>query len=604
MPRKAVLLILSLALAAMLAASACSTAGPTTTQVTTTGPTGGPTTTTTAAPTPSDKPQYGGIITMLLSADVNVFDPVTMGQLIGPAVAWTTNEQWIQYDWSRGLAGTGQTDWMNPGQGLDDFWPYLAESVSYPEPGIMVLKVRQGVHYGLNPKSEASRLVNGREMTADDWVANMNEFLNHPMAFVKNNYPWMVDKIKVTKTGPWEVTFDISGDLADEMRAWHWLVHGGGYHFLFPPELWTKYGNLQNWKNNVGTGAWMLTDFVPGSTVTLEKNPRFWGEDPVGPGKGNQLPYADGVKMLILPDLSARLAAVRTGKADFISAITADDAKSLKQTNPQLQSAKYLPGPVNAIGMRADKPDLPYKDKRVRQALMMATDFNGLVQALGGEAEILVYPLNKTFKRAYMPLSELPTNVQELYTYHPDKAKDLLAAAGYPNGFKSTIICSSDPAVVDTLSAYKAMWAKVNVELDIQPKEFGVYAMRYFGHQNEDMLFGTEWGIFPVYLYFGSMSPGNFANMTNVNWPAGSEPTIQAAYDKVTALSFNDPAGADKVIRDLMPYVLENAWYIEQPQPYQYSFWWPWLKNYHGENNSAFLQYYWVDESLKTTIGK
>ena len=44
---------------------------------------------------------------MLLDNDVTNFEPVTSGQLIGPAVAWTTNEQWVQYDWSRGLAGSG-----------------------------------------------------------------------------------------------------------------------------------------------------------------------------------------------------------------------------------------------------------------------------------------------------------------------------------------------------------------------------------------------------------------------------------------------------------------------------------------------------------------
>ena len=531
------------------------------------------------------------------------FDPVTMGQLIGPAVAWTANEQWVQYDWSRGLAGTGQTDWMNPGQGLDDFRPYLAESVSYPEPGVIVLKVRQGVHYGLNPDSEASRLVNGREMTADDWVENMNMFLNFPNAFIKNSYPFMVSQIKLEKTGPWEVTFSMKGDLGDEMRAWHWLVHGGGYHFVFPPELWDKYQTLQDWRNNVGTGAFMLTDFVPGSQVTLKKNPNFWGTDPVGPGKGNQLPYIDQLKMLILPDLSTRLAALRTGKADLMSQITADDAKSLQQTTPQLDIAKYLPGPVNCIGMRQDKQDLPYKDKRVRQALMMATDFNGMADLLyGGEAEILVYPISKSFARAYMPMAELPDNVKELYSYNPDKAKQLLTEAGYPNGFKAQVICSTAGDAVDVLSVFQSMWSKVGVDLEIAQKEPAVYAGYYYGRGNQDMIFGIEWGIFPVYLYFGSMSEGNFANTSWVNDPAGSEPKIQAAYEQVTAVSFNDPAAGDKIIHDLMPYVLENAWYIEQPQPYQYTFWWPWLNNYHGENNASFYQYYWIDQTMKKSM--
>ena len=568
---------------------------------------GGGTTTpggTTGSPAGSEKPQYGGTINVLLNNDVTNFEPVTSGQLIGPAVAWTTNEQWVQYDWSRGLSGSAQTDWLNAGASLDDFMPYLTESVTYPKPGVMVFKVRQGVHYGLNPKSEASKLVNGREMTADDLVTNMNKFINHPNSFFFNNYAWLPSKIKVTKTGPWEVTFDVSAAIADEMRVWHWLVHGGGYHFVFPPEIWDKYGDLKDWKNNVGTGAWLLTDFVSGSTVTLEKNPNYWMKDPVGPGKGNKLPYADGVTMFIIPDLSARIAAIRTGKADRITGITADTSKSIKQTTPDLKSVKFLDGfNINVVGMRIDKQDLPYKDKRVRQALMYATDFNGLKAALGGDAEIDSYPVNKTFKRAHMNLDEEPANVQDLYKYNPDKAKQLLTAAGYPNGFTSKIACSSDPATVDILSAYKAMWAKVGVTLEIQPKEIGVWFATLMGHQNQDMIFSQCYSIFPVTFYFGNYAEGNFANSSNVNWPAGSEPTIQKYYEQVTALAFTDPAGADKVIHDMTPYVLENAWYIPTPETYQYNFWWPWLKNYHGEANSAFLQYFWIDKNLKKSMG-
>ncbi len=593
MTRRCVLITLSLVLSLAVILTGC-LQGPT---ATTNTKQPGRTTTT-------EKPQYGGTLNIMLGSDITTFDPVTTGQLIGP-IGWLTNEQWIQMDWTKGFAGSGKVDWMNPGAGLDDFWPYLAESVSYPEPGVMVFKVRKGVHYGLNPKREASKLVGGREMTADDWVENMDMFLNHPNAFIKASYPKTVPLIRVTKTGPWEVTFNMKEAIPDQMRMWHWLAHGGGYHFVFPPELWKKYGNIQDWKNNVGTGAFMIDDFVPGSQLTMIKNPNFWGKNPIGPGKGTQLPYVDELKMIILPDLSTRLSALRTGKAELMSQVTADDAKSLFLTTPQLNHYKFLPGPVNCIAMRQDLQELPYKDKRVRQALMLATDFKGMANVLyGGDAEILVYPLNKTFTRAYMPMNELPAEVRELYSFNPEKAKKLLAEAGYPNGFKCQVICNADQSHVDVLSVFQSMWAKVNVNLEIQQKEFGVYVGYWFGRGNKDMFFGLQWGIFPVYLYFGSMWGTQFANQSHVNDPPGTEPIIQAAYEKVTSIAFSNPAGADKIIRDLMPYVLENAWYIEQPQPYQYTFWWPWLKNYHGEASAPFYQYAWIDQTLKKSMGK
>jgi peptide/nickel transport system substrate-binding protein len=599
--RKTIWITVSLVIIAVLVLAACGTSTTTTTTSTTTKP---PTSgiTTSAPPVSSDKPQYGGELTLALAADISVFDPVTTGQLIGP-IGWLTNEQWIQSDWTKGLAGSKKVDWLNPGAGLDDFWPYLAESVAYPEPGVMVFQIRKGVHYGLNPKFEASRLVAGREMTADDCANNMNVFINHDGAFIKAAYAQTVPFIHVTKTGPWEVTFEMKGAISDELRMWHWLAHGGGYHFVFPPELWKKYGDLRDWKNNVGTGAFMIDDFVPGTQLSLIKNPNFWNKNPLGPGKGDKLPYVDSMKMIILPDLSTRMAALRTGKIDAMSQITADDAKSLMLTNKDLKYAKLIGGVTMDIAMRQDKQDLPYKDIKVRQALMMATDFKGMAEVLyGGDAEILVYPISKSFKRAYMPMEELPEDVQELYSYNPEKAKQYLIDAGYPDGFKSKIVCSSDQSQVDALTVFKGMWEKVGVDLEIQIKEPGVYGMMYWGHGNTDMLYAMEWNLFPVYLYFGSMWGAQSANQSFVNDPPGSEPTIQKYYEQVTELAFNDPAGADKVIHDMMPYVLRNAWYIETPQPYTYSFWNPWLKNYNGEYNSMFWQYAWIDQTMKKSM--
>ena len=600
MKRKAIWLTLACLLTAALVLAACGETSTTTTTtgITTTKP---PPTTTTSQPTPSDKPQYGGTITRLLTSDGGIFDPVTQGQLIGPACAWFVNEQWICYDWSKGLFGTGQTDWMNPGAGLDDFMPYLAESYEYPEPGKIILQVRKGVHYGLNPKFEASRMVNGREMTADDWVKNIDMFINHPRAYVRIVEPVAAANTVVEKTGPWEVTFTCK---KDSLRAWHWLAHGGGYHFLFPPELWTKYPNLQDWKNSVGTGSFMLDDYVPNSSITLIKNPKFWNTNPIGPGKGDKLPYVDGIKMLFLPDISTRLAALRTGKADMLDMVTADDAVSLKQTTPDLKSAQFLPGTAMVIGMRIDKTDMPYKDVKVRQALMLALDFKGIAQVVyGGDAEILAYPINKTFKRAYVPMEELPDNVQELFSYNPEKAKKLLEDAGYPEGFKCSVVCSNDTTTVDVMSTFQAMWADIGVELTIDIKEFAVYNGISFGKKAEDMIYSGCYGIFPSYLNMGNFTGVGLANQSRINNPYGSEPVITSIYEKEQAIVMQDPAAADKIIHDeLIPYVLERAYYIPSPVPYQYQFWWPWVKNYYGASNPLFFQYFWIDQALKKSM--
>jgi peptide/nickel transport system substrate-binding protein len=594
--RKVWLILSCLSVIALLLFSCAPETTPSTTTPSTT--TTKPPTSTTSVPTLSDKPQYGGTITRILASDSGIFDPVTQGQLIGPACAWFVNEQWICYDWSKGLFGTGQTDWMNPGSGIDDFMPYLAETVSYPKPGIIIMKVRQGVHYGLNPKFEASRKIAGREMTADDWVKNIDKFINHPRAYVRMVEPVAAANTVVEKTGPWEITFTC---MKDTLRAWHWLAHGGGYHFQFPPELWDMYPNLQDWRNSVGTGAFMLDDYVANSSITLIKNPNFWNKNPIGAGKGDQLPYVDSIKMLFLPDVSTRLSALRTGKVDMLDAVVSDDAVSLNQTTKELKSAKFLPGTVMVIGMRIDKPDLPYQDQRVRQALMLALDYKGISNVVyGGNAEILAYPINNTFKRAYVPMEDLPANVRELFSYNPEKARALLKDAGYPDGFSASVVCSNDTTTVDVMSTFQAMWADINVKLNIDLKEFAVFNGISFGKKAEDMIYSGCYGIFPSYLNMGNFTGVGLANQSRINNPFGSEPIISDIYTREQSIVMQDPAAADKIIHDeLIPYVLEKAYYIPSPVPYQYQFWWPWVKNYYGASNPLFFQNFWIDKTLK-----
>jgi len=61
-------------------------------------------------------------------------------------------------------------------------------------------------------------------------------------------------------------------------------------HADYPPEVIQKYGGMNDWRVSVGTGPFMLTDFVSASSATFVKNPAFWEKDPMGPGKGNSLP--------------------------------------------------------------------------------------------------------------------------------------------------------------------------------------------------------------------------------------------------------------------------------------------------------------------------
>jgi peptide/nickel transport system substrate-binding protein len=591
------LLITAFLLGACKETPATSTAPATTVVPTTAKPT-------TVAPTTavaSDKPRYGGTITAMLPVDVTTFDPgVGGGQLNGSATAWVVNEQWTMQDWAQGLAGSAKVDWVGVAQGPANFVGMLAESYSIPTLGTTIFKVRRGVRYALDPNSEASRLVGGREMTAQDWIDNFNYMMNNPKSSIKVSQPVVARTATLEKTGEWEVTLKTP---EDPLTAFHWLTYGGGFYFQFPPEVAKKYGSNADWRNVVGTGPFMISDFVPGSSVTLLKNPKYWMTDPVGPGKGNQLPYADSVKMLIVPDLSTRYAAVRTGKADYVTGVEPEDAKSLLQTTPQLKSVKYLPGTPYVVGMRTDKQDLPFKDKRVRQALMMATDFESIKKDLyAGDAEIQIWPISKEFTDAFVSVSQMPQTVQDLYKYSPDKAKALLKDAGYPNGFKTAMIIPA--AGSDRAETLKAMWAKVGVDVEIQLRETAVYNSMAAGRTHEQMLLRTIFAIYPSYLNFTAHRGASFNNPSYVNDPPGSDKTIEDAYQAVQKNVLVNMPGVWDPYRKMLPYLLEQAPVIPWPSPRNTALWWPWLKNYHGEAGLNWLQFYWVDQDVKRQLGK
>jgi peptide/nickel transport system substrate-binding protein len=411
----------------------------------------------------------------------------------------------------------------------------------------------------------------------------------------------------IEKTGTWEVTIKTP---IEPWTSFTWVVYGAGFLRQYPPEVVAKYGDVQDWRNSVGTGPFILVDFVPGSSLTFKKNPDYWGEDSAGPGKGNQLPYADNYKQLVIPDLSTRLAALRTGKLDYLTDIVLDDAETLMKNTPELEKVTSMSNNPWVIGMRRDKPDKPFSNVKVRQALMLATDFEAFKKQLfKDQAEIDIYPVNRQVASLYQPLSEMPQQVKDLFSYSPDKAKQLLKDAGYPNGFKASVIVTNTAERIDELSIFKDMWAKVGIELQIDPKESAVYTSIANARSHEDMIYRSPFQTFSIQLFLSGLRGTSTFNGSYVNDPAGSDPFIEERYSRLQANIFVDNPAAYQAYKELKPYVLENAFYIPRPTPFTYTFWWPWLKNYNGQgtptmNPFGFVKYFWVDEGLKRQMGK
>jgi peptide/nickel transport system substrate-binding protein len=422
-------------------------------------------------------PKYGGTLTIPITTTINAKDFWT-------SASAQVYEQFMGADWTRGTAGSGVTDFAAGTMALEDsMGPILAESWTMPEPGVWKLNIRQGVRWQ-QTGTEAGRLLAGREMTADDVVDSFNWQIKEQLkSWIHVGQGPVAKAATIEKTGPWEVTIKTPVDF---LTSWTWIIQGAGYHRVYPTDVERKYNHPlvyqgEGWpyQEAVGTGPYMVAEVVAGTMIKYVKNPDYWAKDLLGPGKGMQLPYIDTLVELSIPDRSTQLAAMRTGRIAYVTGLTRDEKNTELQLNPKLQTAKYLQTTTltRFISMRTDKKDKPFSDIRVRQALMMATDFNAIKDGYyGGEAEIDVWPLNKNFAASgYVPLNEMPAKVQDLYKYDPEKAKQLLKEAGYPNGFKTSIIVSGQGSDVDDVSIFKDMWAKVGVELVLDVKELTVF---------------------------------------------------------------------------------------------------------------------------------
>ena len=315
------------------------------------------------------------------------------------------------------------------------------------------------------------------------------------------------------------------------------------------------------------------------------------------------MPYLDGIKFLVIPDLSTRVSALRTGKIAYLG-LGWEDGEGVIESNPELEYLRGRPGSCSMLHFRLDKPELPFSDIRVRQALAMGIDNQAIAdEYYGGNALIHTYPVAPVaeFIDMYNPIEELPEVVQELYGYHPDKAKQLLAEAGYPNGFKTNITCTADYA--DLLAIVKDYWEKIGVILELDPRDSAVYTGIAMGRRYKEMIIYGSTNTLPSKMT--QFRPEFFPNQSKVD-----DPFVNKLWDELDAMP-GPMTGAnwDRMVEiyrnELNPYVLEQVFAIEMPGSFSYVFWQPWVEDYHGEsyigyfNTYNWLNYVWIDVDLK-----
>jgi peptide/nickel transport system substrate-binding protein len=218
--------------------------------------------------------------------------------------------------------------------------------------------------------------------------------------------------------------------------------------YMISPTAYNKNGEQWAQFNPVGTGPFKLKSFDRDVSLKYEKFTGYWN-------KGR--PYLDGVEFTYIKDQMVASAALQKGEVDVFWRVEGDMALDLQNKGFVIVS------PSNQWGIwltpDSRNPDSALSKKKVREALEHASNREAIAKAVGYG---LMIPLHQIADPAY------PTGWISDFKgreYNPAKAKQLLAEAGYPNGFKTRIIAQTEMGNKDALVALQAQWKEVGVDL-------------------------------------------------------------------------------------------------------------------------------------------
>lgn len=185
---------------------------------------------------------------------------------------------------------------------------------------------------------------------------------------------------------------------------------------IYSPSATTKYDVKEYGRHPVGTVPYLVDDWVPGERLVLVTNPNFWGPRPRTPR----------IIFRPVPDAATRAAMLRTGEADIVVKIPPEEVRNLEAI-PDVQVLRLDSMYQVSFELNVAKDMPPLKDRRVRQALNHAVDKDAI-------ARNILQNFGQPIRSPFGPGIDFRVEF-EPYRYDPQRARQLLAEAGYPSGF-------------------------------------------------------------------------------------------------------------------------------------------------------------------------
>ena len=239
--------------------------------------------------------------------------------------------------------------------------------------------------------------------------------------------------------------------------------------FILPPGYYGGKTPQETARAPMGSGPWKFKEWIKDDHLTVVANPdHFRGA-----------PQVESLIFRTAPDRNTRLAMLETGQADLVTGITPEDFPVLdKLSNIDKFAVESTYRMHVGIPTQVER----YKDKRVRQALAMAVDFDAINQfVLGGLAKgRMAAPVTGDFWQS--------PNIKPV-AYNPERAKQLLTEANFPMGEKVTIYTFNGQFMkdLDVARAVAADLRKVGLNADAQPTEGSVLTQKLRGKTLDDL---------------------------------------------------------------------------------------------------------------------
>jgi peptide/nickel transport system substrate-binding protein len=354
------------------------------------------------------------------TAEAESLDPALVTQASGYSIMSSIFDNLVERDYSGALV------------------PMLAESWTFPDPTTIEFKLRQGVTFHNGEPFNSASVKYSIDRLLDPAI-------NSPLA---GGWPktWQGTEIVDDST----IRFHFS---APEATIFDTLAQSAS---MLPPNYYSSNSEDFLAQNPVGSGPFKFVESVRDDHTTVARNPTYWGTDTY---KGT--PLVPTVIFRPVPDAGTRMADLLNGTADMIFDVSPDDLNTLRgRSGDGYQVVTGNAAKLQFIEFMPKKQTDPLADRRVRQALNLATDVNAIItnifHGLGDRqsSPIMVGALG--YDSSVAP-----------YEYNPTYAKQLLSAAGYPDGFSATMDLSSSDNPNEALAVIGQLQ---QVGITIQPK--------------------------------------------------------------------------------------------------------------------------------------